>query len=101
MLSLWAGCSKSSSQQGSSPQAFDIGSVELADGVASRHDLGGGMACVLTAEPLNSSSIGLIAVLEKAGKKIASTRVMPAPIGVPLDISFGNVRVQLTARIKP
>jgi hypothetical protein len=101
MTSLWAGCSRNSSEQASPPQSFNLGPVELADGVAGRHELGGGMASVNTAQALNSASIGFTAVLEKAGKNVATTRVVPAPVGIPLEISFGDVRIQLTPLIKP
>jgi hypothetical protein len=75
--------------------------VELTYGVGSHHDLGGGKDCVITAQPLDRDSIELNSVLEKAGKKIASTRMAPARIGIPLDLSFGDVRVQLIPVIKP
>jgi hypothetical protein len=50
---------------------------------------------------MDQQNFELLAELEKSGEKIASTRVMPARIGVPLQLSFGNVVVQLTPQVKP
>ena len=101
VIGLIAGCSKNSSSQSAAPQSFNLGSVELTYGMANRQDLGTSATCVLTAQPLDRQSFELLADLEKSGKKIASTRVMPAKIGVPLQLSFGTVLVQLTPQIRP
>jgi hypothetical protein len=99
---LLNGCSKgSSSQTPSAPRSVDLGAVELTYDVANRQDLGGGATCVFTARPLDRQSFELLADLEKSGKKVASTRVLPARINSPLEISFGDVRVQFTPQIKP
>ena len=96
------GCSKgSSSQTASEPRTVNLGAVELTYDVANRQDLGSGAACVLTARPLDRQSFELLADLEKSGKKVSSTRVLPARINAPLEISFGDVRVQFTPQIKP
>ena len=102
VVSLFAGCSKSSSS--STPdvaKSVNLGAVELTYAVPTRQDLGDGATCVLTARQLDRQSFELLADLEKSGKKIASTRFMPARIGAPLEISFGDVRVQFTPQIKP
>jgi len=102
LASLSSGCSKNSSASSTAaPKSVNLGALELTYDVANRQDLGGGAMCVLTARPLDRQSFELLADLEKSGKKIASTRVIPARIGAPLEISFGDVRVQFTPQIKP
>jgi len=101
LATLLSACSKSSSSaESAAPQSVSLGAVELAYDVASRQDLGNDRVCVLTARPLDRGNIELLAVLEKGGKSIGSTRVLPAKIGAPLQLSFGNVQVQLTPQIK-
>jgi hypothetical protein len=102
LLALFlSACSKSSSSaESAAPQSVSLGAVELAYDVASRQDLGNDRVCVLTARSLDRGNIELLAVLEKGGKSIGSTRVLPAKIGAPLQLSFGNVQVQLTPQIK-
>jgi len=102
LIGLFAGCSKnSSSSQSAAPQSFNLGPVELTYDTPSRKDLGNGSSCVLTARSMDQQNCELLADLEKSGKKIASSRVMPAKIGAPLELSFGTVIVQLTPQIKP
>jgi hypothetical protein len=100
---LWTGCSKNSasdSAAASSPRSFNLGTLELASDVANRQDLGNGQVCVVTAHAMGAQNLQLVASLEKEGKKIASTRTGPVPSGAPLEISFGDVRVQFTPQIK-
>ena len=98
--SLLAGCSKHPAQESATPKSVDLGTVELSSGVASRHDLGGGAVCVLTAAPLDAGSLELNAVLEKSGRKVSSTRIAPAEADRPLAISFGDIHVGLTPHLK-
>jgi hypothetical protein len=98
-----AGCSKKQSgseQESAGPKQVDLGTVQLTSGQPSRHELGGKSVCVLTALPLDAHSIELIAVLEKNGKKVSSTRVSPATTDRPMDISFGDIHVGLTPHMK-
>ncbi len=102
LVAALAGCSKNSSSSATAePKSVNLGAVELNYSSPTRADLGNGATCVLTARPLDAQSFELLADLEKSGKKVASTRVMPARIGTPLDLSFGDTRVQLTPQIKP
>ena len=99
-LSLFVGCSKHKSEQPSTPTTTDLGTVELTYGTPSRHDLGNGFACVLTAQPMNAASFELFAALEKDGKQVATSRVAPAAINQPMSIAFGTVNVTLTPQPK-
>jgi hypothetical protein len=93
---LWSGCSNQSSPESATPKTVSLGTVELSSGQASRHDLGGGTVCVLTARSLGADSLELIAVLEKSGRRLASTRAGPITADHPFNISFGNTHVELT-----
>jgi hypothetical protein len=98
--SLLAGCSKHSAQESGTPKLVDLGTVELSPGQPSRHDLGGGAVCVLTAQPLGAGTLELFAVLEKSGRQVATTRRAPTQADVPLDIAFGEIHVGLTPHMK-
>ena len=97
-----SGCSRKSSSESAavSGPPINLGAVELAYGVPARQDLGGKNICIITAQSLDRDSIEITAVLEKSGKQVATTRALPVKIGVPLELSFGEVRVQLTPQIK-
>ena len=99
-VSLLAGCSKHSSQESTTPKAVNLGTVELSSGQPSRHDLGGGAVCVLTATPLGANSLELIATLEKSGRTVATTRRAPAMADSPLDLALGDIHVGLTPHMK-
>ena len=97
---LVAGCSKHSAQESAAPKMVDLGTVELSSGQPSRHDLGGKVVCVLTAQSLGADSLQLIAVLEKSGQKVSSTRAGPITADRPLELSFGDIHVGLTPHMK-
>jgi hypothetical protein len=78
----------------------NLGDVELSYNTPIRRDLGEGVVCEFLAAPLDANSFELSAVLEKSGKKVASTRVIPATPGSPLDLAFGNFRVGIVPKIK-
>jgi hypothetical protein len=97
-----SGCSKgSSSAQAVIVQTNDFGPLDLVYGQGLHRDIGNGRDCVITAQPMDRDSIELLVSIEKAGKKIASTRVLPARIGAPLDLSLGQVQIQFRPQIKP
>jgi hypothetical protein len=95
-----AGCSKSSSQGSGTAKSVNVGTVELTSGQPNRQDLGDGMACVFTAQPLGPGTFELVAVLEKSGKTIATTRKAPTQADVPLDLAFGETHVGVTPHLK-
>jgi hypothetical protein len=98
---LASGCSKSPAPPASAePKSVNLGTVELGYNTPERRDLGDGAVCVLTAAPMDANSCELVAVLERSGKKVASSRIVPASLDRPLEISFGNVRVGLILHIK-
>ena len=103
-LTAWlvTGCSKSGSggANAGTPKSANLGVVELPANSPVQKDLGDGFTCVLTAGPLDATTFELIAVLEKAGKKVSSTRVAPATSDAPLEISFGDVRISMTPHLK-
>src|SRR2546423_1096810 len=98
---LLSGCSKQSSAPASAtPKSVSLGVVEMSYNTPARKDLGDSAVCVFTAAPLDANTFELSAMLEKSGKKVASTRVMPATADQPLEISFGDVRVGFVPHIK-
>ncbi len=99
-VSLLPGCSRHSPSQPAAPKAVNLGAVDMSYGTPSRQDLGDGAVCVLTPQTLGPGSIELTAVLERSGKKVASSRSAPVTLDRSLDISFGDVSVALTPHIK-
>ncbi len=97
-VTILLGCSKRPVD--APPKSLDLGVVQLVYGTPSRHELGNGEVCVLRAESLGAGTAELIAVLEKSGKEVSSTRVAPANIGRPLELSLGNFRIQLTPQVQ-
>ena len=99
---LLSGCSKNSSNSpgASEPKNVNLGTVELTYNTPEKKDLGDGAVCVLTAGQLDANSCELIAELDRGGKKVATSRVAPATLDKPMEISFGNVRVGLVLHIK-
>jgi hypothetical protein len=98
---LLSGCSKHSTEpESATPKSVTLGIVEMSYNTPARKDLGDDAVCAFTAAPLDANTFELTAVLEKAGKKVASTRVIPATADQPLDISFGNVRISFVPHIK-
>jgi hypothetical protein len=99
---LLSGCSKNSSSSPavSEPKNVNLGTIELTYNTPEKKDLGDGAVCILTAGQLDANSCELIAVLERGGKKVATSRVAPAALDKPMEISFGNVRVGLVLHIK-
>src|SRR5947207_2840488 len=97
-----SGCSKNSAPPppaASESKTVSLGTVELGYNTPERRDLGDGTVCILTAGQLDAASCELIAVRERAGRKIASTRVAPAALDKPMEISFGDLRVGLIPHI--
>lgn len=94
------GCSKSSNQGLAANKSVNLGTVDLSYGVPARQDLGDQVVCVLTAQPLTAGNCELFAALERSGKQVASTRVAPATLDQPMQLSFGNAQISLTPHIK-
>jgi hypothetical protein len=99
-VSLLSGCSKSAPPEAAPPKSVSLGVVELSYNNPSRQDLGDGAVCVLTATPLDPGHFELIAVLERSGKNVGSTRALPVPPDQPLEISFGSFKVGFVPHIK-
>lgn len=95
---LLAGCSNGATQAPAKP--VDLGVVELSLGTSSRHELSGGYVCVLRAEALGPGTVELVALIEKSGKEVASTRVLPATLGRPVELSLGGFQVQVNPQLR-
>ena len=99
-ICLLAGCSKQAPIDVSAPKDVALGVVEFTAGQPSRHDVGDGKVCIITVTALDASTLELIAVLEKAGKQVASARVSPAASDRPVDLSLADVQLHLTPHMK-
>ena len=99
---LFSGCSKNSAPPPASSEAkpVNLGTVELSYNTPEKKDLGDGSVCILTAGQLDAANCELVAVRERAGRKMGTSRTAPAPLDKPLEISFGSVRVSLVVHIK-
>src|SRR4051812_32411495 len=97
-----SGCSKKPAPPpaASESKTVSLGTVELGYNTPERRDLGDGTVCILTAGQLDATSCELTAIRERAGRKIASSRVAPAALEKPMEISFGDIRVGLVLHIK-
>jgi hypothetical protein len=99
-VSLLAGCSRKPSADATAPKALDLGTLELTSGQPSRHEVGGGEDCVITANALDASTLELVVVLEKNGKRVAFSRANPISPDQPLDTAIGDVQLHFTPHIK-
>jgi len=99
LLCFVVGCSNSGSSSSAAPKQVDLGVVNLTYGTPSKHDLGDGRSCVLTASPFQAKDIELIAELKKGDKTITTRRQMPAPLDKPVQFSLNDVEVTVTAHI--
>jgi hypothetical protein len=97
LLALVVGCSKQTSS--GEPKVVELGVVELTFGTPSRHELGDGAVCVLTADPMGPGDIELIGTLEKRRGDPEVSRVIPARVNQPTELSFTGFTVTLTPRI--
>src|ERR1035438_10324082 len=92
----FAGCSKHSSAAAvAHPKVYDLGVVEVSDGIQSRHDLGGGRVCIITPAIQKDGSVFLSMSVEESGKVLASPRAQTKS-DVPVVISIGDIRFGLT-----
>lgn len=94
-----AGCSKPEATL-SEIKNKDLGVVNLSYGVATKEDLGNGFSCILTANPLNSTSCEIIVKVEKSGKLIDTRRIIPAALDKSADLTFENGNVTFTPHVQ-
>ena len=96
----FAGCSKHSPAAAvTHPKVYDLGVVEVSDGIQSRHDLGGGRVCIITPAIQKDGSVLLSMSVEESGNVLASPRAQTRS-DMPVQISVGDIGIGLTPHIK-
>ena len=79
-------------------KVYNLGEVEVSDGLTTRHDLGGGRICVITPAFQKDGSILLGMSIEQGPKVIARPRVQASP-NVSFEITDGDVGIAMTPRM--
>ena len=75
LVLAFAGCSKHSPGAAvAGPKVYDLGVVEVSDGIQSRHDLGGGRVCIITPAIQKDGSVLLSMRIEASGKLMQQMR---------------------------
>ncbi len=98
---VFAGCSKPSSAAATvRPHVYDLGVVEVSDGVPSRHDLGGGRVCMATPTVQKDGSVLIAMRIEESGKLLQLLRAQTRS-DVPFQISVGDLSIGMNPHIKP
>jgi hypothetical protein len=93
----FAGCSKHSpAAAATGPKVYDLGVVEVSDGIQSRHDLGGGRVCIITPAIQKDGSVLLSMRIEESGKLL---KLMRAQTGN--DLAFQMTAGDLSIGMKP
>ena len=96
----FAGCSKHSPDAVvASPKVYDLGVVEVSDGIQSRHDLGGGRVCIITPAIQKDGSILLSMKIEESGKVLQSLRARTRS-DMPFQMSVGDISIGMKPHIK-
>src|SRR5215471_5810923 len=73
---LFSGCSKNSAPPpaASESKPVNLGTVELSYNTPEKKDLGDGSVCILTAGQLDAANCELVAVHERGGRKMGTSR---------------------------
>ena len=92
-------CSKHSPDAAASPKVYDLGVVEVSDGIQSRHDLGGGRVCIITPTIQKDGSVLLSMRIEESGKLLQLLRAQTRS-DIPFQMSVGDINIGMKPHIK-
>ena len=96
----FAGCSKHSPDAAvARPKVYDLGVVEVSDGIQSRHDLGGGRVCIISPAIQNDGSVLLSMRVEESGKLLQLMRAHTRS-DIPFQMSVGDLSIGMNPHIK-
>jgi hypothetical protein len=100
----FTGCSKHSPDAAARPKVYDLGVVEVSDGIPVQQSLGGSRACIITPTVFTNGSVRLsIAIMETNStgdvRTLATPRVQ-SMAGQPMEVSVGDIDIRLTPKIK-
>jgi len=94
------GCSKHSPDAALARQkVYDLGVVEVSDGIQSRHDLDGDRVCIITPAIQKDGSVLLSMRIEESGKLL---QLMRAQTGnnIPFQMTVGDLSIGMKPHIK-
>lgn len=95
----FAGCSKHSPDASVAvPKVYDLGVVEVSDGIQSRHDLGGGRVCIISPAIQKDGSVLLSMRVEESGKLLQLMRAQTRS-GIPFQMSVGDLSIGMNPHI--
>jgi hypothetical protein len=99
-ISLLIGCSKHSSVAVTAlPKVYNLGVVEVSDGIVSRHDLGDGRVWIVTPAIQKDGSLLIALRIEQDGKLLSAPRVSTKS-DQGFEIMVGDVGVGFTPHLK-
>ena len=92
-------CSKHSPDAAASQKVYDLGVVEVSDGIQSRHDLGGGRVCIITPAIQKDGSVLLSMRIEESGKLLQQMRAHTGA-DMAFQMSVGDLSIGMKPHIK-
>ena len=100
LVLAFAGCSKHSPDAAAArSKVYDLGVVEVSDGIQSRHDLGGGRVCIITPAIQKDGSVLLSMRVEESGKLLQLMRAQTRS-DIPFQMSVGDLSIGMKPHIK-
>ncbi|MDR3456976.1 MAG: hypothetical protein P4N60_05985 [Verrucomicrobiae bacterium] len=102
LVSLFTGCSRHASATAAA-RVTALGTVEVLDGVSSRHDMGGGRVCVILPSVMKDGTVKLSMTIEEAGPSSTTQKSVLNVITLPdraVEVKSGGVGISLTPHIK-
>lgn len=95
------GCSKQPQGQAAAPsKVYDLGVVEISDGIQTKHDLGDGRVCVITPALQKDGSMILNMRLEESGKVVTKFRAQYDRSTTGFTMRVGDFSIGMNPRIK-
>lgn len=96
------GCSKQSQHKAEAPsKVYNLGVVEVSDGIQTKHDLGDGRVCVVTPAFQKDGSIILNMMLEESGKFVTKFRAQYDSSTTGFTMRVGDFSIAMNPRAKP
>lgn len=92
-------CSKHSSGTAANPNDWDLGVVEVSDGVQIQRDLGGGRACTIMPAIQKDGSVLMNLKIMQDGRLLASPRIQTGS-DRPAVMTIGDISIDVTPHIK-
>jgi hypothetical protein len=95
------GCSKQAQGKAAAPsKVYDLGVVEISDGIQTKHDLGDGRVCAITPALQKDGSMILNMRLEESGRLVTKFRVQFDKSTTGFTMRDGDFSIAMKPRIK-